>query len=129
MEQETAGSGVTPSEEVAEEVTSAENTSAAELTIEDQGVSMRLRAVTRALISAAQDEDEELRLRASESLARLGQAHPLTVMAEWLTVFTSARDLKGKGQKKKDSRQESDFTNYSNSKDRIVLFDIHNIQY
>ena len=106
MEQETAGSGFTPPEEAAE-VTPAENTSAAELTIEEQGASMRLRAVTRALISAAQDEDEELRLRSSESLARLGQAHPLTVMAEWLTVFTSARDLRGKGQKKKDSGQGS----------------------
>ena len=96
MEQETAGNSVTPSEEAA--VVTPE-------TIEDQGASMRLRAVTRALISAALDEDEELRLRSSESLARLGQVHPLTVMAEWLTVFTSARDLKGKGQKKKDSGQ------------------------
>ena len=92
MEQETAGSGVTPAPAPGE---------AAELTPEETsgesdcdqvpGVNMRLKAVTRALITATVDEDEELRLRSSDSLARLGQAHPLTVMAEWLSVFTSAR--------------------------------------
>ena len=98
MEQETAGSGVTPAPAPGEaaEVTT-EETSAPELTTGESdcdqvpGVNMRLKAVTRALITASVDEDEELRLRSSDSLARLGQAHPLTVMAEWLSVFTSAR--------------------------------------
>ena len=100
MEQETAGSGVTPAPASGEaaEVTTEETSPAAELTIGESdceqgaGVNMRLRAVTRALITATVDEDAELRQRSSESLARLGQAHPLTVMAEWLTVFTSARE-------------------------------------
>ena len=96
MEQETAGSGVTPAPAPGEaaELTTGETS---EVTTEESdcdqvpGVNMRLKAVTRALISATVDEDEELRLRSSDSLARLGQAHPLTVMAEWLSVFTSAR--------------------------------------
>ena len=76
-------------------MTPEEATSAAELTTEQgeaSGGNMRLRAVTRALLTAALDEDEELRVKASESLARLGRAHPLTVMSEWLSLFTSTRD-------------------------------------
>ena len=93
MEQETAGTPAPAPGEAAEltpEETSELTTGESDC---DQvpGVNMRLKAVTRALITATVDEDEELRLRSSDSLARLGQAHPLTVMAEWLSVFTSAR--------------------------------------
>ena len=70
------------------------------------GPSMKLRTVTRALLTAAVDEDEELRARSSASLSRLGGAHPLTVLAEWLAVFTSARDPAARSGKKRQGGAE-----------------------
>ena len=101
MEQETAGGGVTPAPapEEADVITPEESEPVV-------GPSMKLRTVTRALLTAAVDEDEELRTRSSASLSRLGGAHPLTVLAEWLAVFTSARDPAARSGKKRQGGAE-----------------------
>lgn len=108
MDQETADSKneVTVTVAVASEEGS-------EAEADNKPANMRLRAAVKALVSSSMEEDEELRVASSQSLVKLASLHPLTVLTEWHSCFTTERDKCSKSlQKKKAASNERQVISY-----------------
>ena len=77
--------------------------------VETRPDNMRLRVAVKALLGSATSDDPEVRSGACQSLSKLGQFHPLTLLTEWLSLFNDEREhcRQAQNQKKKSNEDDS----------------------